>query len=96
MIEKIVQSKNQSKLIKSVTSCDGHLARVDISMYYGSVNTCQDHEKLCILKVQDDVQLVMKTFVCQLKISGPSSGTKKYWFKLKLRKSLAQMKEREK
>ena len=32
--------KNQSKLIKSVTSCGGHLARVDLSMYYSSANTC--------------------------------------------------------
>ena len=32
MTEKIVQGlgRNQSKLIKSVTSCGGHLARVDL------------------------------------------------------------------
>ena len=47
--------KNQSKLIKSVTSCDGHLARVDLSMHYSSVNTCQNQVKLCTLKVQGDV-----------------------------------------
>ena len=47
--------KNQSKLIKSVTSCGGHLARVDLSLHYSSVNTCQNQVKLCTLKVQDDV-----------------------------------------
>ena len=54
---KMVQSlsKNQSKLIKSVTSCGGHLVRVDLSMHYSSVNTCQNQVKLCTLKVQDHV-----------------------------------------
>ena len=47
--------KINQKLIKSVTSCGGHLARVDFSMHYGSVNTCQNQLKLCTLKVQDDV-----------------------------------------
>ena len=47
--------KNQSKLIKSVTSCGGHLARVDLSLHYSSVNSCQNQVKLCTLKVQDDV-----------------------------------------
>ena len=39
MIEKMVQiknlGKNQSKLIKSVTSCSGHLAQVDLSWTLG-------------------------------------------------------------
>ena len=43
--------KYQSKLIKSVTSCDGHLAWVDLSMYCSSANTCQNQVKLCTLKV---------------------------------------------
>ena len=38
-------------------SSDGHLAGVDLSMHYSSVNTCQNQVKLCTLKVQDDVQL---------------------------------------
>ena len=54
--------KNQSKLIKSVTSCGGHLARVDLAMYYSSANTCQNQVKHCTLKVQDDVQLAMAKF----------------------------------
>ena len=56
VIKKMVQrsGKNQSKLIKSVTSCVGHLAQVDLSMHYSSVNTCQNQLKLCTLKVQDD------------------------------------------
>ena len=57
MIEKWYRDlgKNESKLIKSVTSCGGHLARVDLSMHYSSVNTCQNQVKLCTLQVQDDV-----------------------------------------
>ena len=43
--------KNQSKLIKSVTSRGGHLAPVDLSMHCSSVNTCQNQVKLCIFKV---------------------------------------------
>ena len=64
MIEKMVQrsGQNQSKLIKSVTSCGGHLARMDLSMNYSSANTCQNEVKLCTLKVQDDVQLAMVNF----------------------------------
>ena len=34
-------------------SYGGHLARVDLSMLYSSVNTCQNQVKLCTLKVQD-------------------------------------------
>ena len=59
--------KNQSKLIKSVTSYGGHLARVDLSMYYSSVNTCQNQAKLCTLKAQDDVQLVIAKFFFSIK-----------------------------
>ena len=61
MIEKWYRGlgKNQRKLIKSVTSCGGHLARVDLSVYYGSVNTYQNQAKLCRLKIQDYVQLAM-------------------------------------
>ena len=57
MMEKMVQrsGKNQSKLIKSMTSCGGHLARVDLSMHYSSVNTFQNQVKLCTFKVHDDV-----------------------------------------
>ena len=50
--------KPESKLIKSVTSCHGHLAKMNLQMYHSSVNTCQNQVKLCTLKVQDDVQLV--------------------------------------
>ena len=59
--------KSSKKLIKSVTSCGGHLARVDLSMYYGLVNTCQNQVKLCTLKVQDDVQLAMVKFCLSIK-----------------------------
>ena len=59
--------KNQSKLIKSVTSCGGHLAGVDLSMYYSSVNICQNQLKLCRLKVQDDVQLATAKFCFSIK-----------------------------
>ena len=53
-----------------MTSCGGHLARVDFSMYYGSVNTCENHVKLCTLKVQDNVQLAIAKFACLSKIVG--------------------------
>ena len=59
--------KNQSKLMKSVTPCDGHLARVELSVYYGSVNTCQYQVKLCTLKVQDDLQLLIAKFCLSIK-----------------------------
>ena len=69
MIEKWCRGlgKNQSKLIKSVTSCGGHLAWVDLSMYYMSVNTCQNQVKLCTLKFQDDVQLAIAKFCFSIK-----------------------------
>ena len=69
MIEKWYRDlcKNQSKLRKSVTSCGGHLAQVDLSMYYSSANTCQNQVKLCTLKVQDDVQLEMTKFCLSVK-----------------------------
>ena len=69
MIEKMVQrsGKNQSKLVKSVTSCGGHLARADLSIYYSSANTCLNQVKLCTLKVQDGVQLAMAKFCFLIK-----------------------------
>ena len=36
-------------------------------MYYSSVNTCQNQVKLCILKVQDDVELVIAKFCFSIK-----------------------------
>ena len=45
--------------MKSVTSSDGHLDPVNLSMYNSSVNTCQIEVKLCTLKVKDDVQLAI-------------------------------------
>ena len=48
-------------------SCGGHLAQVDLSMYYSSGNTCQNQVKLCTLKVQDDVQLAMAKFCLSIK-----------------------------
>ena len=48
-------------------SCDGDLSRVDLSMYYSSVNTCQNQVKLCILKVQDGVQLTIAKFCLSIK-----------------------------
>ena len=66
--------KSQSKLIKSVTSYGGHLARVDLSMYYSSVNTCQNEVKLCTLKVQDDVQLAIATFCLSIKDCRPQAS----------------------
>ena len=59
--------KNQAKFIKSVASRDGHLARVNLSMYYSSVNTCQNQAKLSTLKVQDDVQLSIAMFCLSIK-----------------------------
>ena len=59
--------KNQWKLIKSVTSCGGHLARVYLSMCHSSVNTCQNQVKLCRLKVQDVVQLAIVKFCFSIK-----------------------------
>ena len=44
-----------TKLIKSVTSCGGHLASVDLLMHNSSVNTFQNQVKHCTFKVQDDV-----------------------------------------
>ena len=58
---------NQSKLIKSVTSCGGHLARVDLSIHYSSVNTYQNQVKLRTLNVQDDVQLAIANFCLSIK-----------------------------
>ena len=49
----------------------GHLARVDLSVYCSSVNTCQDQVKLCTLKVQDDVQLAMATFCLLIRDGRP-------------------------
>ena len=54
-------------MIKSVTSSDGHLSRVDISMYYSSVNACQNQVKLCTLKASDDVQLAIAKFCLPVK-----------------------------
>ena len=60
--------KNQSKLTKSVTSCVGHLARVELSMYYSSVHIYQDQVKLCTLKVQcNNVQLAVTKFCLSIK-----------------------------
>ena len=59
--------KNQLKLMKSVTSSDGHLARVDLSMHYSSVNIYQNQVKLCTLKVQGDVQLTIAKFCLSIK-----------------------------
>ena len=59
--------KNQSKLIKSVTSSDGHLDRVDLSLYYISASTYQNQVKLCTLKVQDDMQLAIAKFCLSIK-----------------------------
>ena len=54
-------------MIKSVMSCGGHLARVDLSMLYSSVNTCQNQVKLCALKVQDGVYLAIARFCLSIK-----------------------------
>ena len=59
--------ENQSKLIKSLTSSGGHLARVDLSMDYSSANNCQNQVKLCTLKVQDIVQLAIAKFCLSIK-----------------------------
>ena len=45
-------------------SCGGHLALVDLSMYYCSANTCQKQVKLCTFK---DVQLAMANFYLSMK-----------------------------
>ena len=70
MIEKWYRGlgKNQSKVIKSVTSCGKHLAQVDLSMYYCSANTCQNEVKLYTLKVQNDVRLAMVKFCMLIKV----------------------------
>ena len=36
-------------------------------MYYSSVNTCLNQVKLCMLKVQDDVQLAIAKFCLSIK-----------------------------
>ena len=71
MIEKRYRGlgKNISELIKSVTSCGGNLARVDLSTYYSSSNTCQNQVKLCTLKVPDDVQLAISKSCLSIKES---------------------------
>ena len=43
------------------------MARVYLSMYYSSANTCQNQVKLCTLKVQDDVQLTLAKFCLSIK-----------------------------
>ena len=50
-----------------MTSSDGHLARVDLSLYYTSVITYQNQVKLCTLKVQDDMQLAIAKFCLSIK-----------------------------
>ena len=69
MIEKMVQRSGQKsiKIDKSVTSCGGHVVRVDLSMCYSSVNTSHNQVKLCGLKVQDDVQLAIAKFCFSVK-----------------------------
>ena len=36
-------------------------------MYYSSVNTCQNQVKLCILEVQNDMQLAIAEFCLSVK-----------------------------
>ena len=55
------------KIDKICESCGGHLAPVHLSMYHSSVNTCQNQVKLCILKVQVDVQLVIVKLCSSMK-----------------------------
>ena len=50
-----------------MTSCDGHLAKVDLQMYYSLINTYQNQVKLCTLKVQDNVQLTISNFCLSIK-----------------------------
>ena len=50
-----------------MTSRGGHLARVDLPVYYSSVNTCQNQAKICTLKVQDDMQLTIAKFCLSIK-----------------------------
>ena len=48
------------------------MVRVDLSVYYSSVNTCQNQVKLCTLKVQDDVQLaIAKILLVNQRLSVP-------------------------
>ena len=56
-----------------MTSSDGHLARVDLSVYKSSVNACQIQVKLRTLKIQSDVQLAIAKFCLLIKdwIVGP-------------------------
>ena len=61
-----MRMKNQSKLIEPVTSSDGRLVQVDLSMYYSSANTCHNQKKLCTLKVQD-TQLAIANFCLSIK-----------------------------
>ena len=68
MTEKLVLENARSfiksiRIDKSVTSRDGHQARVDL------LNIRQNQLKLCTLKVQDDAQLAMSKF-CLSKIVG--------------------------
>ena len=70
MIKKMVQ-RSGKKSIKIDKICDvicgGNLARVDLSMLYSLVNTCQNQVKLCTLKVQDDVLLAIAKFCLSIK-----------------------------
>ena len=59
--------KNHSKLIKSVTSCDGCLGLADLLMYYSSASTCPNQVKLFTLKVQNYVQLAIAKFCFSIK-----------------------------
>ena len=54
-------------MIKSVTPCDGHVAQVDLSEYYSSVNTCRNQVKLFTLKVEHDLQLAIAKFCLSIK-----------------------------
>ena len=54
-------------------SYGGHPARVDLSIYYSSANTCLNQVKLCTLKVQDGMQLEMAKFCFSIKTVSPRS-----------------------
>ena len=64
-----------------MTSCGGHLAQVDLLMYYSSVNTCQNIVKLCTLKVPNDLKLAIAKICLLIKGCRPQASIKDFTIK---------------
>ena len=73
-----------------MTSSGGHLAPVDLSMHFSSVNTFQNQVKLCIFKVYDDMYLALANFYLSIQDCGSQASFNDYAIKPLGPKILAQ------